>query len=151
MEHESDSSTNCSWCTWNGPQSLGKKDWKNKKTGRTETIQTTALLRSVWILRKVLDIWGDLLSLRLQRMITSKHNWEKLLNYYYHYYYYYLLIRVFPISLHWWSFTGDWVTASPLKSPGLFSVFWPFSIMQLFGWSPLGRQLPNLPGPLIIL
>ena len=32
-----------------------------------------------------------------------------------------------------------------------FSVFWPFSIMLLFGWSPLGRQLPNLPGPLIIL
>ena len=33
----------------------------------------------------------------------------------------------------------------------LFSVFWPFSIILSFGWSPLGRQLPNLPGPLIIL
>ena len=62
-----------------------------------------------------------------------------------------LLIRVFHICVSWWSFTGDWVTASLLKSPGLFSVFWPFSIMLLFGWSPLGRQLPNLPGPLIIL
>ena len=27
------------------------------------------------------------------------------------------------------SFTGVWETASLLKSPGLFSVFWPFSIM----------------------
>ena len=39
------------------------------------------------------------------------------------------------------------MTASLLKSPGLFSVFWPFSIMLLFGWSTLGRQLPNHPGP----
>ena len=42
------------------------------------------------------------------------------------------------------------MTASLLKSPGLFSVFWLFSIMLLLGWSALGRQLPNLPGPLII-
>ena len=34
--------------------------------GRVETIQTTALLRSARILRKVLQIWGDLLSLKLQ-------------------------------------------------------------------------------------
>ena len=38
-----------------------------------------------------------------------------------------LLIRVFHISLRWWSFTGDWMTASLLKSPGLFSVFWLFN------------------------
>ena len=43
-----------------------------------------------------------------------------------------LLMRVFRI-------TGVWVTTSRLKSPGLFSVFWPFSIMLLFGWSPLGH------------
>ena len=67
------------------------------------------------------------------------------------YYYYLLLIRVFHLSVSWWSFTGDWVTASLLKSPGLFSVFWPFSIMLLFGWSQLGRQLLNPPGPLIVL
>ena len=36
---------------------------------------------------------------------------------------YYLLIRVFHINVSWWSFTGVWVTASLLKSPGLFSVF----------------------------
>ena len=29
------------------------------------------------------------------------------------------------------------VTSSLLKSPGLFSVFWPISIMLYFGWSPL--------------
>ena len=65
--------------------------------------------------------------------------------------YYYLLIRDFHISINWWFFIGVWVTASFLKSPGLFLVFWPFSIMLLFGWSPLIRQLPNPPGPLRIL
>ena len=46
--------------------------------------------------------------------------------------YYYLLIRGFHISVSWWSFTGDWVTASLLTSSELFSVFWYFSIMLLF-------------------
>ena len=34
--------------------------------GRVETIQTTALLRTAGILRRVLETWGDLLSLKLQ-------------------------------------------------------------------------------------
>ena len=34
--------------------------------GRVETIQTTALLRTARILRRVLETWRDLLSLRLQ-------------------------------------------------------------------------------------
>ena len=34
--------------------------------GRVETIQTTALLRTARILRRVLETLGDLLSLRLQ-------------------------------------------------------------------------------------
>ena len=34
---------------------------------QVETIQTTALLRSARIVRKVLEIWRDLLSLRLQK------------------------------------------------------------------------------------
>ena len=38
-------------------------------------------------------------------------------------------LRAFHISFSWWSFTGVWVTASLLKSPGLFSVFWLFSII----------------------
>ena len=32
--------------------------------GWVETIQTTALLRIAWILRRVLDIWEDLMSLK---------------------------------------------------------------------------------------
>ena len=51
--------------------------------------------------------------------------------------------RVFHISVTWWFFTGVWVTASLLKSPGLFSVFWPFSIILSFGWSLLVLQLPS--------
>ena len=39
--------------------------------GRVETIQTTALLRTARILRRVLEIWGDLLSLKLQCKTTS--------------------------------------------------------------------------------
>ena len=35
-------------------------------SGRVETIQTTALLRTSRILRRVLETWGELLSLRLQ-------------------------------------------------------------------------------------
>ena len=34
--------------------------------GLVETTQTTALLRTARILRRVLETWGDLLSLRLQ-------------------------------------------------------------------------------------
>ena len=34
--------------------------------GRVDTIQTTALLRTARILRRVLETWGDLLSLKLQ-------------------------------------------------------------------------------------
>ena len=34
--------------------------------GRVETIQTTALLRTARILGRVLETWGDLLSLKLQ-------------------------------------------------------------------------------------
>ena len=34
---------------------------------RVETIQTTALLRTARILRRVLETWVDLLSLKLQR------------------------------------------------------------------------------------
>ena len=46
--------------------------------GRVETIQTTALLRTAWILRRVLETWGDFLSLKLLWKAISKHWWEKL-------------------------------------------------------------------------
>ena len=48
-------------------------------------------------------------------------------------------------------FCGVWVIASHLKSPGLFSVFWPFSIMLQFGWSPHVLLFPSPPIPFIIL
>ena len=40
-----------------------------------------------------------------------------------------LFLWDFHITVSWWCFTGVWVTASLLKSPGLFSVFWSSSIM----------------------
>ena len=48
-----------------------------------------------------------------------------------------IIIRVFHIIISWRTFTGVWMIVSLLQSPGLFSVFWPISIMQLFGLSPL--------------
>ena len=39
--------------------------------GRVETIQTTTLLRTARILRRVLETWGDLLSLKLQGKTIS--------------------------------------------------------------------------------
>ena len=43
------------------------KDLKDLEvSGWVETIQTTALLRTARILRRVLETWGDLLSLKLQ-------------------------------------------------------------------------------------
>ena len=44
-----------------------------------------------------------------------------------------LPIRVFHISISWWFFTGVWVTASLLKSPGLVSGSWPSLAMLSFG------------------
>ena len=41
-------------------------------SGRVETIQTTALLRTARILRQVLETWGDLLSLKLQWKTISE-------------------------------------------------------------------------------
>ena len=49
-----------------------------KKRERVETLQTTALLRSTRILRRVLEPGEDLLSLRLQGKTISKRWWEKL-------------------------------------------------------------------------
>ena len=39
--------------------------------GRVETIQTTALLRMARILRRVLESWGHLMSLKLQRKTNA--------------------------------------------------------------------------------
>ena len=45
------------------------EDWE--VDGRVETIQTTVLLKTARILRRVLETWGDLLSLKLQWMTIS--------------------------------------------------------------------------------
>ena len=45
-------------------------------TERVETVQATSLLRSVRIPRKVLETWGDLLSLKLYRQTISE-RWRK--------------------------------------------------------------------------
>ena len=42
-------------------------------------------------------------------------------------------LRVFHISFSWWSFTEVWVTASLLKSPGLYSL----SLLLLLLFTPL--------------
>ena len=55
-----------------------------------------------------------------------------------------IIIRAFYISNSRWFFTEVWVAASLLKSPGLFLVFWQFSTMLLFGWSPLTANLQVL-------
>ena len=46
--------------------------------GRVETIQTTVLLRTARILRRVLETWVDLLSLKLQWKTICLHWCEKL-------------------------------------------------------------------------
>ena len=45
--------------------------------GRVETIQTTALLGTARVLRRVLETWGDLLSLKLQWKTISLCLYEK--------------------------------------------------------------------------
>ena len=51
------------------------------------------------------------------------------------------LLRIFHTNVSWWYLTGVWVTTSLLKS----SVFWPISIIQSFGWSPLVLLFPSPP------
>ena len=59
------------------------------------------------------------------------------------FYYHFTPLRVF--------FTGVWLTVSLLKSPGLFSVFWPILTVLSFRWSPPVFLFPILPVLLPIL
>ena len=59
------------------------------------------------------------------------------------FYYYFTFLKVFHTSVSRWFSLG--VTASLLKSPGLFSVFWSILIMLLSGWSPVTVLFPCLP------
>ena len=54
-------------------------------------------------------------------------------------------------SVSWWFTTEVWVTENLLKSPGLFSEFWPISIMLSFKWSPLVLLFPIPLVPVTIL
>ena len=62
-EHGDDSDATCNLCTWNNPQKTVKETGRlgNKRTSRDHS--DDRLLRSARILRRVLETWGDLLSL----------------------------------------------------------------------------------------
>ena len=62
-----------------------------------------------------------------------------------------LFLLSFHISVSWWSFTGVWVTASLLRSPGLFWVFWQIAAVQYSGWFQSFLWFPNYPNPFPIL
>ena len=64
-KYEGDSDTNCNWCTWNDPQKLSIKAEELGTGERAGNNQTTALLWSARILRRVLETRGDLLLPRL--------------------------------------------------------------------------------------
>ena len=66
-------------------------------------------------------------------------------------YYHITPLRVFLISVSWWSLTGVWVLAILLESPGLFSVFCPILSVLSIGWSPLVILFPSPPVPVPIL
>ena len=65
-EHVSDDCTNCDWFLGTVAKGLFKGQEILDVGGWVETIQMTALLRTARILRRVLETWGDLLSLKLQ-------------------------------------------------------------------------------------
>ena len=76
MEHSGDNYTNYTFGTVTKGLLKGLEDLE--VGGRVETIQTTALLRTARILRRVLETWEDLLSLKFQRKTISYHRCEKL-------------------------------------------------------------------------
>ena len=63
---ENDDEINCNCCSLYNQQRLKQRLEDLDIRERVETIQTTASLKSAWILRIVWDIWGDLQSLKLQ-------------------------------------------------------------------------------------
>ena len=67
VEHEGNSDTNYNWCTWNGPQRLGKEDGRvrNQRTSRNYPNY-----RIVEVGPNTERSDGDLLSLRLQWKAT---------------------------------------------------------------------------------
>ena len=72
MDHEGDSETNGKWHTWKHPQRIGKGTGRlrNQRTSRDHP--EYSISRSARMLRRVLKICGDLLSLKDQRETISK-------------------------------------------------------------------------------
>ena len=69
--HEGDGDINCSWCVWKSSQKLQKETGGiGNQMKNWDHIDHTALLRSARILRKVLEIWAGLLSLRFKWKAT---------------------------------------------------------------------------------
>ena len=71
MKDEGVNYTNRDWGFWYSHQGLLKGLEDLEIRGRVATIQTTTLLRTAKILRRVLETWGDFLSLKLQWKNTS--------------------------------------------------------------------------------
>ena len=68
---------NCG-CPQDGLQEPGEGTSRIGNQWEHRTIQTTALLRSSWILRKVQETCRDFLSITLEWKITSYRWWEKI-------------------------------------------------------------------------
>ena len=64
VKHEGDSDTNYSWHPWNGSQ-VSKKRLEELEIRKIEAIPTIELLKSTRVLKRVMETWGDFLSLRL--------------------------------------------------------------------------------------
>ena len=83
MKQEDDSDSNHSW---NSHQKPGKEIELTGDQRKYQDRLTTALQKSAWILRRVLEIWRNLLSLKLQWKINQfnlvwKTSWEQSNNY----------------------------------------------------------------------
>ena len=67
------------------------------------------------------------------------------------FFFFFFFFELIHTSINRWSFTGVWVIASLLKSPELFSVFWPILTVLSFGWSPLVLLFSVLPVHLLLV
>ena len=88
---------------------------------------------SIFIIRQIISciIFSNTYSGFFIYHLVASSNFILLQNSQWFTHYYYLLFEsFFHISVSWWFLTEVWVTAILLKSPGLFSVFWPISIMK---------------------
>ena len=63
VERESNGDTNCSWCTWNSSQRLGKETGGIGNLIKNRDHQ--ALLGSARILRRILENWLDFQPIRI--------------------------------------------------------------------------------------